>query len=563
MAAPSEEDEDSLALDYYSLLNVNKEATSQEINNAFRKLSRLFHPDKHIDPAKKKYAESMFGKLKKAHEVLTDTHRRAVYDTYGEKGLEMEGMEVVSRTKTPAEIMAEYERFQREQEERRLQQRTNPKGTVSVGVDATNVFDSYDMDMEYSAGVPSAEISSMSIYQSVECPLTVKDTAVIAGTLSTQNGTGTGAFMASWRRLTSDKGWAEVEGIIGNSMAVSMKGFRQLTKRCYGTSVLALQATPRGIRPALATTLACQLDKNVQGRVVWNAGFPSSMSTAIVYDTQKHHAVFSIQFGVPNTFLSLSYMRKFQESEAKLRGAVKVGTLGAVVEYGFEKKVSQFSVLGATVAVGVPVGVTVRVRMHRGQQTFVFPIHLSEQILPSAIFYGTVIPMLTFFTVKKLIVDPFIQEQKKRELEKKREEYAEKLAEKKREAQAAVELMRETVERSVESEERRSGLIISKAFYGKLASVEERDLADSHCIDVVVPLQAFVKESKLILEEYSTKSDLPGFYDPCIGEDKKLYIRYRFRKRYHQVTLNDNESIRLPQEKHLMQDDPGPSGAMS
>lgn len=58
--------------------------------------------------------------------------------------------------------------------------------------------------------MPSAEISSMSIYQSVECPLTVKDTAVIAGTLSTQNGTGTGAFMASWRRLTSDKGWAEV-----------------------------------------------------------------------------------------------------------------------------------------------------------------------------------------------------------------------------------------------------------------------------------------------------------------------------------------------------------------
>lgn len=36
-------------------------------------------------------------------------------------------LKVVSRTKTPAEIMAEYERFQREQEERRLQQRTNPK----------------------------------------------------------------------------------------------------------------------------------------------------------------------------------------------------------------------------------------------------------------------------------------------------------------------------------------------------------------------------------------------------------------------------------------------------
>ena len=35
--------------------------------------------------------------------------------------------QVISRTKSPAEIIAEYERLQREREERRLQQRTNPR----------------------------------------------------------------------------------------------------------------------------------------------------------------------------------------------------------------------------------------------------------------------------------------------------------------------------------------------------------------------------------------------------------------------------------------------------
>lgn len=43
--------------------------------------------------------------------------------------------QVVERRRTPAEIREEFERLQREREERRLQQRTNPKvaSTASVG----------------------------------------------------------------------------------------------------------------------------------------------------------------------------------------------------------------------------------------------------------------------------------------------------------------------------------------------------------------------------------------------------------------------------------------------
>lgn len=36
-------------------------------------------------------------------------------------------LQVVERKRTPAEIREEYERLQKEREERRLQQRTNPK----------------------------------------------------------------------------------------------------------------------------------------------------------------------------------------------------------------------------------------------------------------------------------------------------------------------------------------------------------------------------------------------------------------------------------------------------
>ena len=50
----------------------------------------------------------------------------------------------------------------------------------------------------------------MSIAQTVECPLTLKDTVVLGGNLDTRNGIGQGMFSIMWRRLVSDKGWAEV-----------------------------------------------------------------------------------------------------------------------------------------------------------------------------------------------------------------------------------------------------------------------------------------------------------------------------------------------------------------
>lgn len=44
----------------------------------------MFHPDKHsMDPNKQKWAEQIFNKVKEAYEVLSDSHKRAIYDTLG------------------------------------------------------------------------------------------------------------------------------------------------------------------------------------------------------------------------------------------------------------------------------------------------------------------------------------------------------------------------------------------------------------------------------------------------------------------------------------------------
>lgn len=65
------------------------------------------------------------------------------------KGLETEGWEIVQRTKTPAEIRAEYEQLAEERADRRMQQSTNPRGSINVSINATDCFNPYIDDFEY------------------------------------------------------------------------------------------------------------------------------------------------------------------------------------------------------------------------------------------------------------------------------------------------------------------------------------------------------------------------------------------------------------------------------
>jgi len=44
------------------------QATLEEITNQYRKLSRIYHPDKCRDPEKQVYARQLFEKAKTAHE---------------------------------------------------------------------------------------------------------------------------------------------------------------------------------------------------------------------------------------------------------------------------------------------------------------------------------------------------------------------------------------------------------------------------------------------------------------------------------------------------------------
>lgn len=417
----------------------------------------------------------------------------------GHKGLETDGWQIVKRTKTPQELREEYEQLRREKEERRLNQKTNPRGTIILHVNATDIFNKYDD--EYSDSLfPTIEVSGMSMSQSIEAPLTLKDTAILNGTLSLSNGVGSGAFIICNRRLIN-KGWFSVECGAGNGPLFGLKGSRTLTQRIFCNGGLTLSFRPNMILPGFVGTTAIQLDKYTVGYLTYNAGLQSSLATVVERNTEKYHCNVTVLIGIPHCYFSLGYMRKFPQHEMKLRASAKIGTFGFSTEYGAEKKVSKYSSLVASVMVGVPSGVTLKLKYIRSTQTYIFPIHLSEEIIPAAVFYATVTPLIAWFLIKKGLIEPMNAEQKQRDIDKTREANRTRMGERRKEAESAISLMSATYDRIVNDEEKRNGLIILKALYGRAELVEDALDENTEVIDVKIPVQCLVKDSRLILHK--------------------------------------------------------------
>jgi curved DNA-binding protein len=66
--------------DFYESLGVARDAKPEEIQRAYRKLARTYHPDVNKDPG----AEERFKEVSEAYDVLSDPETRRRYDAFGE-----------------------------------------------------------------------------------------------------------------------------------------------------------------------------------------------------------------------------------------------------------------------------------------------------------------------------------------------------------------------------------------------------------------------------------------------------------------------------------------------
>ena len=74
--------------DYYEILGISRNATSDEVKKAYRQMAMKFHPDKNPN---NKEAEDKFKEAAEAYSVLIDSEKRSTYNRFGHDGLRGEG----------------------------------------------------------------------------------------------------------------------------------------------------------------------------------------------------------------------------------------------------------------------------------------------------------------------------------------------------------------------------------------------------------------------------------------------------------------------------------------
>jgi len=66
--------------DYYEVLGIKKDATSEEIKKTYRKLALKYHPDRNSSDTN---SENKFKEINEAYQVLSNPEKRARYDQFG------------------------------------------------------------------------------------------------------------------------------------------------------------------------------------------------------------------------------------------------------------------------------------------------------------------------------------------------------------------------------------------------------------------------------------------------------------------------------------------------
>ncbi|KAJ1345069.1 hypothetical protein BSLG_000584 [Batrachochytrium salamandrivorans] len=471
-------------IDFYGILNVDHKATDDDIKNAYKRLCITFHPDKYMKESDKSIAQRKFQSVQRAYSVLSDPEKRYIYDLYGEAALD-QSWEVGPQRKSPEAIREEYEHRARIKRDLEAIELVKSRGEITLTLDATSYFQPSPM-----------------------ATLRFRDSFM-------------GLPVASHR------------------------------------SFYDLMVLPE-IQKATVTH-------------EWEASLNISHNPSAEFKVVRNFSsdIFMTVHGDMRTVYRPPDLTVVVELSAMTSGDVVIGING-------DHRVDRHTRIGMGINCSVESGVFLQLKVSRLGQKIKLPILLTPELDLRLAFLTLTVSLLSGIAFDRLVLKPWRDRRMKTSYSSKNAKF---LQERCMDAQQAIELMRESVARRVEVEESRTGLVIIQALYGKLpiselasvralspqgikdmaASIRKQiksvltpdsltppELPSNDYIDVAIPVQSLVQGGQLHISGGHSKSSIIGFWDPCLGEKKRLRITYQFHGRVHQIEVDDKTAVAAP-----------------
>ncbi|CAH8583048.1 unnamed protein product [Schistosoma turkestanicum] len=611
------------SIDLYSVLGVDKNASSADLRAAYKRLSLLFHPDKHsistIEEDEKVTSNSSdavaaFSRIASAYAILSNPDQRAIYDSFGYKGLKMQGWQITSCQKSAPELRLEYLLLKEKAQASKQLQLTQPTSEFSLGVDLTDVFDRYLKEPpEDRSFIPIPSIYELSVAQSINAGISIKNSVSLAGQVTAHNGVGVGTCLVIWRHHCSRRsifGPTTIDtefsyGRAGRGLSTGIRARRPFGQRSVGSLGLSLasiyETSPKssitlipGVSAGVNIQLLTRVHAHLELRCLMNPGISSELFFASA--NNEYNARISSKLNASGyasislrleKSVSWNWLNPPQgsgsadkedlpdcdwadsdhfDSEQQRCGKGKIScTLGVntvdIGEFalGLQCQISAHSRISGQIRLSIQKGVTFKLSLLRGTQTYSFPFILSDHPDKVAFGYGLIVPLLAFSAIRMLVYEPYLSRQLKLSQKFRRAKLREELAKKRREALSTQELMRTAASRSRRNEMSICGLVINHAIYGCLSPTSNfttlSDAGGPLAFDVTIPLQAMIEKSHLRLPP-GRWCDFQGFYDPCVGlleKSRQLHVSYTFHNSSHEVTVDENQGLAIPMSKHKVE----------
>ncbi|KAL0093828.1 hypothetical protein F4703DRAFT_1831829 [Phycomyces blakesleeanus] len=557
--------------DYYGILNISRSASEGDIKDAYKKLCRFFHPDKHNTDETKKIAESRFQVIQRAYEVLTDAQKRAIYDTYGEAGLTAK-WEVGPKFKSTDEMMAEFEKKERLRREKELESLVRAHNDFTLRLDATQILDPYDPPV-FTFGQPTqvrkkhplefltrGRVEQLFMRHSFETQIGPQTQAIIGGSMVTQGGMGGGNLVGTIRHTVSPKLWGEFSATILHPRIFTLKTNYNVSADSFvnATFVSRTLSGP----PVTSVTAGRRLFKSTTGYITYRTGEwalgswgdssrasdKSSVSLGLASAHKQGSYSVELQTGIQASHLAGDYTHKLPNHMVLRLSSSLSSSAGIAVSIGSDHKVSEHIRFGMVLECGLASGVMIKFRASRLGQKFSVPIILSQGLDLRVALGALIVPSSVALALDRYVLTPRRKLRIKEKIAALREEHQEYLATRKQEALDAQLLMADIGQRKRNQEEKKEdGLVIEEAVYGNLNGQDEDEK-----VDVTLVVQTLVNESRLTIPGGHSKTSILGFYDPCLGEHKQLKVRYRFRHRLHEAIVEDTAHLICPMQSHLI-----------